>query len=317
MPALQSRVNNQFRLIKSSQAPPSGSHAHDVLAALRDFQEMAAVQCLLIPLSHVIRVLDDAAPVYRKACPEPPGYPIHLSAQLLYHDSTLSYFPSLDILVSFSTGRPMHFRYDTTYTPELREPVVDADLVGLQWMNGVPNQFLVMLARMNMLLEDSAPNTDPVIVQELEMEIRAFKSVLGDSPDPYSIVARLMVHEAWRQVMYIYLYMGLCGAASNDPRVENALKKFVGLLNGVKPRRMPDVFLVLPLCAAGVAAHKQRDRDIIRQRLLGTRECSRVGTCGNDAVRVLDEVWKICDMRSRYARWIDRSLATARVTGII
>ncbi|QRW07171.1 Fungal specific transcription factor domain [Ceratobasidium sp. AG-Ba] len=251
MRALQSRVNNQFYLIKSSQAPPSNLHIYDVVTALRDFQE-ATVQCLLTPLSHVIKVLDDAAPVYRKACPEPPGFPIHLSAQLLHPDSTLRYFPCLDILISFTTGRPMHFRYDTTCAPELCERVVDSDLVGLQWMNGVPDQFLVMLARMNMLLEDSAPNIDPAIVQELEMEIRTFRPVLGDSPDPYLRVARLMVHEVWRQVMYIYLYMGLCGVTSNDPRVENAMKRIVKLLEGVKPGRMPDIFLVLPLCAVRV-----------------------------------------------------------------
>ncbi|QRV78220.1 Fungal Zn(2)-Cys(6) binuclear cluster domain [Ceratobasidium sp. AG-Ba] len=232
MRALQSRVSKQFCLIKSNQASPSNSYAYSVLTALRDFQEMMAIQCLFTPLSHVIKVLDDAAPVYRKACSEPPGYPIHLSTQLLHPDYTLRQFPSLDILISFNTGCPMHFRYDTTYSPELCERVVDSDLVGLQWMNGVPNQFLVMLARMNMLLEDSAPNTDPRVVQELEMEIRTFRPVLGDSPDPYLRIARLM---------------GLCGVTSNDPRVEKALKKFVRLLEGVKPGRMPDIFLVLPL----------------------------------------------------------------------
>ncbi|QRV78222.1 Fungal specific transcription factor domain [Ceratobasidium sp. AG-Ba] len=314
MKALEDRVSNQLALVKSRPKVP---YACDVLTALHDLHEMISLQCITRRASDIVKILDQAAPIYRQARPEPPGAPLRLAAILLDPVSILRHFPSMDILIGFNTGRPMHFRYETACGPELNQAPTDLDLAGLQWMNGVPDRFLILLARLNMMLEDSVPNIDARIIQGLELEIADFRPVLDESPDPYMKVARLMVYEVWRQVMYIYLYMGICGAASNDPRVENALKKVIRLLAGVKPGRMPDMFLVLPLSTAGVAAHRQCDRDIIRRRILGVPGCSQLGTAGNDAIRILDDIWNMCNVRGRYAKWIDLRTATSRVTGII
>ncbi|KAG9124244.1 hypothetical protein FRC07_012286 [Ceratobasidium sp. 392] len=184
--------------------------------------------------------------------------------------------------------------------------------LGLQWMNGIPDRFLVMLAHMHMLREDFAPNVDPRIIKELETDIGIFRPVLDESPDSYLKVARLMVQESWRQVMYIYLYMGLCGATSDDTRVQKALKKFIRLLDGIKPGRNPDIFLIFPMTAAGVAACKSRDRDIIRRRILGIQECNQVGTSGNDAVRTLDGLWAAVDVQVRPAVWSDLRIASSQ-----
>ncbi|KAG9083465.1 hypothetical protein FRC06_004520, partial [Ceratobasidium sp. 370] len=291
MAALEHRVNFKLAMIKSSHEPLPDGHASDVLAVLHDVHEMMFIQCLMRPLSHFMKLLRNVAPVYRGACSEPPEVPIHLPTKLLHPESVLRHFPSMDILTSLATGQPMLLRYDVTHIPDLCERILQVDNVGLQWMNGVPDHFLVMLARMNMLREEFAPNVDPGIIEELEAGIGNFKPVLEESPDSYLKVARLMVQESWRQVMYIYLYMGLCGAANHDVRVEKALKKFIRLLDGVKPGRTPDIFLVVPMTTAGVAAYKQRDRDTIRQRILGIRECSQVGTSGNDVLRILEELW--------------------------
>ncbi|KAG8736271.1 hypothetical protein FRC10_009488 [Ceratobasidium sp. 414] len=205
MAVLQCRVDQKLAMIKSSQKPLPDAHGSDVLAALHDVCEMVSVQRLTSPLSHFMKLLHDAAPVYREACSEPPGAPIHLPTKLLHSESVLRKFPAMDIILSLSTGRPMFLQYDVTQTPDICKRIVDN--AGVQWMHGVPDHFLLMLARMNMLREEFSPNIDPLIVQELEFGIANFKPALDESPDPHLKVARLMVQESWRQVMYIYLYM--------------------------------------------------------------------------------------------------------------
>ncbi|KAG9083466.1 hypothetical protein FRC06_004521 [Ceratobasidium sp. 370] len=313
---LQYRVNHKIAMIKSSQIPLPDAHGSDVLAALHDVCELISVQRLISPLSHFMKLLHDVAPVYREACSEPPGTPVHLPTKFLHPEPVLRLFPAMDIVLSLNTGRPMMLQYDVTQTSGGCERILQADNVGVRWMHGVPDHFLLMLARMNMLREEFAPNVDPEIVRELEAGIDSFKPALDESPDSYLRVARLMVQEAWRQVMYIYLHMGLCSVSSNHARVEKALKRFIRLLDGVKPGRTPDIFLVVPAAAAGVAAYKQRDRHTIRQRILGIHECSQVGTSGNDVLRILEELWAMSDVQGRPAIWADLRLACSRVTGI-
>jgi hypothetical protein len=215
------------------------------------------------PLLPNLTLIRDAAPVFRRACPESLDAPISLPAKLVHPEFSLRHFPAMDILFSVCTFRPMLFRYDVSYTPELCEGVLDVDNIGLQWMHGIPDQFILMLARMNMLRDDFGSNTDCSVIHELETEIRDFRPILGVSTDPLLTVARLAVQESWRQAMYIYLYMvslvkllvvvcthitqGLCNANAADIRVEKAIKGFIRLLEGTKPGRTPDAFLMIPM----------------------------------------------------------------------
>jgi hypothetical protein len=152
-------------------------------------------------------LIRDAAPVFRRACPEPLAAPISLPAKLVHPEYSLRHFPAMDILLSVGTCRTMIFRYDISYTSELCEGVLDIDNIGLQWMHGIPDQFILMLARMNMLRDDYGSNIDHSVIHDLETEIRDFRPILGASMDPLLTVARLAVQESWRQAMYIYLYM--------------------------------------------------------------------------------------------------------------
>jgi hypothetical protein len=141
----------------------------------RSWSQMLDVRRMSSSLATNMALLREAAPVYRHACPEPPGSDTHLPSKLLHSEVVLRHASVMDILISACTCQPMLFRYDVTYLPELSVHVED---VGFRWMHGIPNQFIVMLARMNMLRKDFAPH-----------------------------VTRLMVQESWRQTMYIYLYM--------------------------------------------------------------------------------------------------------------
>ncbi|KAG8698704.1 hypothetical protein FRC08_005757, partial [Ceratobasidium sp. 394] len=266
---LESRVNYKLGSLNSSQQSLPVIRTHDVLIdGLHEMHELIYLRSLSSHLIDTIKLLRAAVPFYRQACSKPPGVPIHLPTNILHPESLLRHFPVLDIMLSLGTGQPMLFRYDLTPIAGLSEGELGFDNIGLQPLHGIPDCFLLVLARMNMLREDFAPNIDPRTIRELEAEIRGFTPVLGTSVDPYLMVARLMVQESWRQTLYIYLYMGLCGADTRDPRVERALGAFIRVLQGVKPGPTPDSFLLLPMITAGVAARKTRHRDILRQRIL-------------------------------------------------
>ncbi|KAG9092883.1 hypothetical protein FS749_015375 [Ceratobasidium sp. UAMH 11750] len=313
---IRNRARRNLALADAQKNLPIQPASREALEALEDMFEVISIQFMSSSLEANLSLVCDAAPVYQNACPEAPGVPINLPAKLLHPEFPLRHFPSLDILFSLGMCRPMLFRYDISFTPELCATLTDIDGVGLQWMHGIPDQFIVLLARMNMLRVDFAPNVDPQVIGEIQAEIKNFRPVLGVSTDPFLTVARLAVQESWRQVLYIYLYMGLCGADASDNRVEKALKGFTRLLEGTKPGRTPDVFLMLPMIVAGVASRRSRDRNLIQSRMLNLRECSQPGTAGHESVLIQRDIWTRADAEARPAVWADLRISVFTVAGI-
>ncbi|KAG8689585.1 hypothetical protein FRC09_012365, partial [Ceratobasidium sp. 395] len=97
---------------------------------------MIAVICQARPLSHFMKLLREITPVYRMACPESVGAPVHLPAKLLHPEPVLRQFPAIDILMSLNSGLPMLLQYDVTDIPGLYDHVHQVNNFGLQWMYG-------------------------------------------------------------------------------------------------------------------------------------------------------------------------------------
>ncbi|QRV78223.1 Fungal specific transcription factor domain [Ceratobasidium sp. AG-Ba] len=311
--AFRNRVNLKLRASESGQESSYDTN----MAALEDLQELVLVQSRLAPISYMIRVFGDIARVYRRVCSYSTGEPVRLLSQLLHPNSILRHFPAMDLYLALCVGRSTYLQYDTTPIPGLSNDPLELNNIGLQRVHGLPDQFLVMLARMNNLRDDFGPNVDPQIVQELETEIENFQPVLDESPDPHLRIARMAVHELWRLVMYIYLYMGVCGVSNEDIRVEGVMKKFTKLIFRIKPGRRPDYFMLGQMIVAGMAARKERDRFIIEQRMLSVRECARPGTGANDSLKMLLEVWRMSDSQGRPTVWSDLGTACSIVAGDI
>ena len=115
--------------------------------------------------------------------------------------------------------------------------------------------------------------------------------------------------------------------------MEKAQKGFMKLVNGVRPGRNPDAFLVIPMLIvsfideyaytmlisfkqAGVATTKPSHRQVIRSRILGLPNCANPNTVGNDSLLILEGVWAWTEMEGRVARWPDLREACRRITGI-
>ncbi|QRV90472.1 Fungal specific transcription factor domain [Ceratobasidium sp. AG-Ba] len=313
---LRDRAQRNLAIVNQNHAlAPPGSQ--EAIRVLDDTFEVISVQFMSNSLASNLMLLKEAAPVYEHACGNPPGTPIDLPSSLIHLEFPVRHYPAMDIMFSLGTCMPMQFRYKVYHAPELCNLVTDMGNVGLQWMHGIPDQFILLLARMHMLRVDFAPHLDTQIEAEIEEEIKTFQPVITPSTDPFLSVVRLAVQEAWRQALYIYLYMGLCGADASDSRVANALKRFIRLLEGTKPGRTPALFLTLPMITAGVASRRAQDRELIRSRMSMLRECQQPGTCGYETLLTLNDLWNRVDSEGRPAVWMDLRISVAVISGIL
>ncbi|CAE6475029.1 unnamed protein product [Rhizoctonia solani] len=105
--------------------------------------------------SDIIHVMQHAAPVFRRACPDSAKHLVNLPSLLITIDISLQSYGMHDILLSMLTHRPMFFRYDVIYPPHLSDTSFSTDDgPGLRWLYGVPDWLMVLPAQMNTLLED-------------------------------------------------------------------------------------------------------------------------------------------------------------------
>ncbi|CAE6404300.1 unnamed protein product [Rhizoctonia solani] len=269
------------------------------LGAIEQTFELVCIMCKIGTLSDVINVMQHAAPVFRRACPDSPESLVNLPSLLTTIDISLQSYATHDILLSMLTHRPMFFRYDVSYPPYLSDASFSTDDgPGLRWLYGVPDWLMVILARMNTLLEDYGSCLDPAVASGLEEEIRSKRTIVAAGVDPSLSMGRIVVQESWRLAALIYLFMALCGADSKDARVTKVHSKFMKLYTGVEARRIPDSFLVFPMLILGLPA-PVKERKLIRERMLDLMECSRPNTFGNEVVRILDDIWARADERGR------------------
>ncbi|CAE7095978.1 unnamed protein product [Rhizoctonia solani] len=286
------------------------------MRTLDNIFEILTLQTHTQPTADCIRTLDYAAPVFRRACVEPPGKPINLPNLLLDPSLNLRHFACVDVIQSVTTGRPTYFQYDVPFSLELCERMYRMhDDHGSQWLYGLPDQFILLLAWINSMRETSGPNDNLEAVAWIEKHLPKIKIAASESGDPLLRIGRMVVLECWRFAVLVYMYMVLCKSSAYDPRVIRAQKNFMRLVRGVKPGRIPDAFLINPMTVVGVATIEERDRNTLRQRILGIHECSESGTAVSEVVLELEDVWMRTENEGRAAIWPDWREAVFRITG--
>ncbi|KEP49853.1 putative fungal Zn(2)-cys(6) binuclear cluster domain protein [Rhizoctonia solani 123E] len=286
------------------------------MRTLDNIFEILTLQTHTQPTADCIRTLDYAAPVFRRACVEPPGKPINLPNLLLDPSLNLRHFACVDVIQSVTTGRPTYFQYEVPFSLELCERMYKMhDDHGSQWLYGLPDQFILLLAWINSMRENSGPNNNLEAVAWIENNLPKIKIAASESGDPLLRIGRIVVLECWRFAVLVYMYVVLCKASAYDPRVIRAQKCFMRLVRGVKPGRIPDAFLINPMTVVGVMTLEERDRNTLRQRILGVHECSESGTAVSEVVLELEDVWARTENEGRAAVWSDWREAVFRVTG--
>ncbi|KAJ1305504.1 hypothetical protein OPQ81_000511 [Rhizoctonia solani] len=322
---LRTEVHQDLSLFKTKlPASERERDMADALQMLENILEVVSVHFYTSSLSTVLALLQATAPVFRRACPEPPEQLVNLPRMLIEPGLYRRYFAVMDVGLSVVTNRPQLFRYDVSYTADVRERMIKLDYTadyGLEWLYGIPDRFILLFAWINGLREDFyGREVDPDIVARVEEQIKNERvgqnlHTAADS-DPVLRVRRLVVQEVWRQAVYIFLYMALCGASASDPRVEKAFSIMMRLIRETKPARNPDAFLFIPMLAVGVAARSEKDRETFTQRMLAVRECSVPGIVGNGGVHVLKDIWERTDAEGRPATWSDFGKSYRKVVGL-
>ncbi|KAJ1310625.1 hypothetical protein OPQ81_009154 [Rhizoctonia solani] len=322
----KSILNHLVRDVQKSGAafmatPPSFVPALDRQSAIRildNMLEIVGLQLETHPISDCLQLLENAAPIFRRACPDPPGKRINLPNLFFDLSLNLRHFATMDIILSVITGLPTCVQYEVPFSFELCDRVYHWQLqgnYGLQWLYGLPDQYIMIFAWINTLSETPGAGVNTKLITWIESQLPQIKVAIDESGDPSLRVGRMVVLESWQFTVPIYLYMVLCKASADDTRVIRAQKGFMRLLRSVKPARNPDGFLMISMTVVGVATLEERDRETLRQRILGVQSFAERGTAGNNAMLMLEDIWARTRDEGRAAVWSDLRAAFLRVTG--
>ncbi|CAE6482001.1 unnamed protein product [Rhizoctonia solani] len=189
--------------------PPANHRETDRQNALHTLDlmmEVVLIQRYSYSMSTIIRLMDAAAPVFRRACPEPLDQYVNLPRAVLSPSINIRHFATTDVIMSITTGRPLLFRYDVTYSPDILEQFQDGRY-GMQWLHGIADQYIVMLARINVLFEEFGASASPRYIAEIEDQIREVATFTERSSDPVVMIWKFAVRECWKLTMFVYLYM--------------------------------------------------------------------------------------------------------------
>ncbi|CAE6474603.1 unnamed protein product [Rhizoctonia solani] len=279
----------------------------------------SAIEAMLIhfhasPLSETVTLRQEAAPIFRQLYSASPGAPIDLYS-LIQHPC-LWHYAFIDILFGVATDMPTLFRYEVSFPSHQHSTTYQGSQGDgiIQWLHGIPNQLLFVFAYMKLMRGDGlTPNDDTVA--SLERTIHELPPFDGSSSNRFVSVIRSVVQECWKQAALIYLYMAVCGDSSATPRVKEACKRYMRLLNSTQPGRLPDEHLVLTLQLVSPAAQRQRDRAVIKQRALGLYTRDRTHRETTLFLFVMDDVWTRADTEDRPVMWSDVAVSQKRILG--
>ncbi|CAE6493197.1 unnamed protein product [Rhizoctonia solani] len=289
--ALQVAVRRRIGAVNSLHNPGT-----DVLVKALD----CAVEAMLVhfyasPVDQAMTLRHEVAPIFRQLCPEPPGAPIDICALLNHPLGCLWHYAEMDIIFSVVSDTPTLFRYRVgipgSQLSDSHRPVqVDQGDGIIQWLHGVPNQLILLFSRIKTMQHDKVTPNEGMIT-EFEQEIRGMKPFTGPSSEPFLGIMRSFVQECWRQTAYVYLYMAVCGDSSDTPRVKEAFKRFMRLINGTKPGRLP-------------------------QRVLRLYSRDRTHVSTTFITFVIEDYWARADIEGRPVTWSDVSVSRKRVLGV-
>ncbi|KAF8705296.1 hypothetical protein RHS03_05300, partial [Rhizoctonia solani] len=287
------------------------------LALLTDYLDIIAIQGPSHTLRSWYQLLCGAALPFRDACPEPLGQPVYLPGILNEPPFCLSFFVGWDVCLSISSGQPMLCQYDAGFSSELCDEIYDKQRnYGFQWLQGVPDQLVLLFAWINTLYACHGANVEPGLLAKIEYDLSKIRIPLVESNDPVLRLGRTAVQEGWRQVAYIYLYMTLHGVSARDSRVVQARRTFMRLVDVTRQGVNPDGFMMIPMIIVGIVCIKRRDRDTARKCIGGLRGSHDPVSIWNEILRILEDVWSRTTAENRAAIWSDLSIARRNVTGM-
>ncbi|CCO36883.1 hypothetical protein BN14_11030 [Rhizoctonia solani AG-1 IB] len=149
-------------------------------------------------------------------------------------------YMAIDVMGSMVYGLPQLVDYNTHI--ELFHPEPHP----MERFSCFPGEFVVLLAKINACRDQTSTEG----WQSIERQLVSWESrpqFVLRGLESWKLVAWLGLQEAWRHTLLIYLYLAVCGVATDDPRIRTSSKQVFQLM-GVIKRQDPPVLSVHALC---------------------------------------------------------------------
>ncbi|KAG9082200.1 hypothetical protein FS749_007036, partial [Ceratobasidium sp. UAMH 11750] len=228
--------------------------------------------------------------------------PVSLAHVLGSYQHELPHFAILDIVCSMAYALPQVVNYDTSITP--REDGVHP----IELVYGCPLELQTTLVDINILRswEQVGPITNwHGIEQKLQRWQPTIRAAAGE--ESWKMVARLAVQETWRHTLLVYLYMAVCGAVSNEARVESSVRQVFQIMGTLKHELEPvaNAHFFMQYLFAGAFTPNEKHRALSRAKLLDSISTRFWLLDTSYFVPILDHLWHGAAADGRPIRWSD------------
>ncbi|CAE6474477.1 unnamed protein product [Rhizoctonia solani] len=196
-------------------------------------------------------------------------------------------FACTDVMAALALGLPTLAAYNTSLDG-LNTPSFHA----MEYVHGCPTEFLITLVEIhNWRLQH--PND--ILPDETDTK----------SADSAQAVIRLAVRESWRHAALIYLYLAMCGARSDDPRIQSSVRQVIKLIDDIRPDNSYTTFFFLQYLFAGICAQKEQHRHCIMSWFLAPIHLNWGLLRVTEFAKVLDHLWHGAATNGRGVTWKD------------
>ena len=274
-----------------------------------DWLEILLLKTMVEHSSNTYQLLRSATPTFlQMAYSEPTLWPtdcdptcIPLVNVITSSRHEFSFFTLMDTTAAMAFGLPQQVEYDTSMKH------LPTSSTAHEWVHSTPMEFQIALAEIN-ACRDKSPNAR--CWEEIERKLTTWQARLTEvdkSWESWMTIAWFAVQESWRHALLIYLYMSVCGALSDDPRVQASVSQILQVISTVRKRESPDVNVpfFIQYLMAGICARSEKQRSIARENLANVSDTKFWLMRAIDFVPVLDDLWHGAAANGRPIRWSD------------
>ncbi|KAG9085896.1 hypothetical protein FS749_004035 [Ceratobasidium sp. UAMH 11750] len=290
---------------------PSDDHSlKDLAGRLSGAMELGFLRYITSNANSGYTLLRCIAPTFMHvAFADPSLWPRHPSSDgislahvLVSPQYELGRFVFIDASMSLTFGTPPLIEYDTSH-PVIPTP----DIHPMEWVHGCPISFVYSIIKINSWrARNPGGRAEPDTWKEMEAATWAWRPTCDYGPDSESwrTVARFATQEGWRHAVLVYLYLGMCGLDSNDPRVQSSARQISHLYDIIKPSVAVGILFRIPLLLAAVCARTETARSRLRKAIAESGDKGWL-LKGAEFELVIDHLWHGAAVNGAPITWND------------
>ncbi|CAE6506785.1 unnamed protein product [Rhizoctonia solani] len=257
------------------------------------------------------------APTFLRAAQTLPSYnqseKVSLAEAFTSPHFEIGRFVFVDAVSSLIFGHSPLIDYDTS-TPFVR-PDLDCNgypgsIHPTEWINGSPLELTSLIVKISLWRAKNpgvrcAPDE---AWKALEAEAWAWAPRVSSpvsTNEPSQMVVRMAVQEGWRHTGLIYLYMGMCGCMSDDPRVQTSVRQILQLLQILQPDLTTRSHYFIPCLVASVCTPSEKHRAELRNAFVKVEKSLPWLFRAMDYKSLVDHLWHGAAAGGNPVRWED------------